>query len=610
MRLRSKLVLAQTPLVLAMVVNGLLGHVATRALGQSSHQILQDNYRSVLAAQRMKEYIERIDSGALFTVAGHRTDGLSQAATFATRFDEELMVQEHNITEPGEVDATNTLRALWNDYRSRFVAFEHTQAAALDRTYFASLLGRFAAVKDAADAILALNQDAMVRKSDAAQATAERYRTLLMLVAAGGCAAGLLASAALTAHLLRPVSVLGHAVRRVGSGDLAARARLHGQDEIAELARDFNAMAERLQSYRSSSLGELIEAQQAAQGAIDSLPDAVLILSESGAVQHANRAAQTLFNLGDAPANLQSLHAAGEVAAAIARAHQHVLLGRGPYQPRGLEEATRTAWPGQEDCHLLARAMPVYAAHGAITGTTVVLQDVTRLRRFDDLKNDLVATVAHEFRTPLTSLSLAVHLCVEQAAGPLTDKQADLLHAARQDCERLQNFVDELLDVSRLQAGGLILNQQPVACADLLRSAVAAQQHAAAARQVQLHTAVLVPQAHLDSERIQWVLGNLLGNAIRHTALGSSVYLRALPQPHGVRFEVEDQGAGVPDEYREMIFAKYAQVPGSAGGSAGLGLFIAREIVQAHGGHIGVERAASGGSVFWCSLPNINIQQG
>ena len=85
------------------------------------------------------------------------------------------------------------------------------------------------------------------------------------------------------------------------------------------------------------------------------------------------------------------------------------------------------------------------------------MQDVTRLRRFDELKTDLVATVAHEFRTPLTSLRMAIHMCLEGAVGALAPKQADLLTVAREDCERLQGIVDDLLDLSRIQAGRIEL---------------------------------------------------------------------------------------------------------------------------------------------------------
>src|SRR2546423_12856339 len=102
---------------------------------------------------------------------------------------------------------------------------------------------------------------------------------------------------------------------------------------------------------------------------------------------------------------------------------------------------------------LLPRATPLYSEEGGVVGATIVLQDVTRLLRFDELKNDLVATVAHEFRTPLTSLRMAIHILVEETVGAVNERQADLLHAARDDCERVQSIVDDLLDLSRIQAG-------------------------------------------------------------------------------------------------------------------------------------------------------------
>src|SRR6185295_3053714 len=138
-----------------------------------------------------------------------------------------------------------------------------------------------------------------------------------------------------------------------------------------------------------------------------------------------------------------------EVRATLERLAVQVLSGKGAYQPRGLDEALRTVAAGQE-AFVLPRATPVLSEKGGVIGAAILLQDVTRLMRFDELKNNLVATVAHEFRTPLTSLQMAIHLCLEQTVGPLTDKQADLLYAAREDCSRLQSIVEELLDLSRI----------------------------------------------------------------------------------------------------------------------------------------------------------------
>src|SRR5574341_1121775 len=106
----------------------------------------------------------------------------------------------------------------------------------------------------------------------------------------------------------------------------------------------------------------------------------------------------------------------------LERVRSHVLSGKGPYVPRGFEEAVRVAAPDAER-YFLPRATAVYSEQGGITGASVILQDVTRLRRVDELRNDLVATVAHEFRTPLTSLRMAIHMCLEQTAGRVTDNQ-------------------------------------------------------------------------------------------------------------------------------------------------------------------------------------------
>lgn len=238
-------------------------------------------------------------------------------------------------------------------------------------------------------------------------------------------------------------------------------------------------------------------------------------------------------------------------------------------------------------------------------GAAVVLQDVTRLRRFDELKNDLVATVAHEFRTPLTSLRMAVHLCAEQVVGPITEKQADLLFAAREDCERLQGIVDDLLDLSRIQSGSMELEKREVSPGALIDAALAAHALAASARGVTLGAEVepLAGRLEADPARVDLVLGNLLSNAIRHTPEGGRVDVLVSQRGASARFEVRDTGEGISPEHQKRVFERFFRVPGTSREGAGLGLAIAREIVIAHHGEIGVESAPGQGSRFWFTLP-------
>ena len=250
--------------------------------------------------------------------------------------------------------------------------------------------------------------------------------------------------------------------------------------------------------------------------------------------------------------------------------------------------------------------MPLYGESGAVNGAAVIIQDVTRLFRFDELRNDLVATVAHEFRTPLTSLRMALHLVTEEVVGPLTPKQSELLFAAREDCERLQTIVDDLLNLARIESGRIDLHKRRVEPRvdrrrrrrRAPRRRGAGQRHVAERGVAELAGGVRrsgPPAAGVQQP------GDQRDQALARRAARSSF---ARPKRAAfVRFEIADQGPGIPREHQRGLFEKFFRVPGSPEGGSGLGLFIAKGLVQAHGGEIGVDSEAGSGATFWFTIP-------
>lgn len=611
MSLRIKVLLAQAPLAVALVLVAILATTTLGSLSQHVNTMLADNSRSILAAERMKEAIERIqDAPALLLIGGPTASALAHVTAERQRFESELKAQENNITEPGEDEATRKLRALWTMYQERFDRFVATTDPTAARTFFVDQLEpAFLAVRTAVDTILAINHDAMMRKSERARQAAERMNTTLLLASLAAVLGGGLLSIIITSRLLQPLALMTRTVQRIGAGEFDTRITIPGRDELAQLASHVNAMAVQLSQYRRSTLGDLLLAQQSSQAAIDSLPDPVVVFDVHGGVLNVNRSAETVLGV--------TLEAAGDPVSAVAppvravlqAVRDHVLSGKGVYTPKGFEDATRIS-TADGDRYFLPRATPVHAEEGGIAGATVIFQDVTRLRRVDELRNDLVATVAHELRTPLTSLRMALHLCLEHVVGPLTERQADLLYTARDDCERLQSIVDELLHLARIQAGQDTLDQQPMSPESLVDTAIAAQRAAAAERHVQLESAVLpdLSAVRADRDRVQIVFANLLTNALRHAPPRSVVTVRALPAPEGVRFEVSDAGEGIPKELQSVVFDRFVQVRAAPAGATGLGLSIAKEIVAAHGGRIGVESEPGRGSTFWFTLPTLETR--
>jgi NtrC-family two-component system sensor histidine kinase KinB len=598
--LRGKLVLGVGGLLALLTLVGLQSTFWISRLGSSIDVILRENYDSVVACQQMKESLERLDSGALFALAGDPQRGRQLAAANAPLFVKALDLELRNITLPGEGPLAFRIRDL-------FAAYPPVLAEVLDAgrpvdarraIYFGRLLPLFQQIKETADQVQQMNQDNMVRASARARelAALASRRMMLLLILGAGLAAGFVLF--LSRAILLPLSRLTLSVREVERGNLDLVVPVSSHDEIGQLATAFNAMAGRLRELRRSNQARLLRAQQTSQLAIDSLPDAVAVFSPDLRVELANRTA--VSTLGLRP---------GEpVPPRHADWLPHLLqetLRSGTLPDRGYEAARQIFHEGQERFYL-PHAVAVRGADGQLVGITLILSDITNLRRIDEMKSGMLSTVSHELRTPLTSLQMALHVLLEERVGALGPQQTELLVAARDDAERLRTILVNLLEIARYETGGQQLHFEPVPARDLVEMSLSPLRSAFTDQGVELaqEIAPAAPKVMADPARAQLVLGNMLQNALQHTPAGGTVAVQVTPQQDAVRFAVVDSGPGIPDEYVGRVFDRFFQVPGSPGG-AGLGLAIAKEIVQAHGGAIGVEGHAAngGGAAFWFTLP-------
>jgi two-component system, NtrC family, sensor histidine kinase KinB len=566
-------------------------------LGGRIDVILRENYQSVLAAQQMKETSERMDSGLSFALAGEQERGQKLFQENAPLFKESLDLELGNITLPTEGDVARRIRDDAQRYQIWANEFwADTDLATKRAKYFSDLLPLFTRIKNNAQEIIRMNQENMVQADHSAREISRNSTRTMIILLVIGFAAAIIFGLGLLRAILSPIRALTRVSKELGEGNLDQIVPVSSKDELGQLADSFNKLAGRLRAYRQITTDQILQARQMTEITFSAFPDPIMAMSLEGKVTFSNPAADKL---------LRSLDAEGGLPMAVQEEISEVLKGSADFLPTTFDKAVPVRI-GDREAFLLARIIGMKDEQGSLFGAAVVLQDVTRFRLLDEVKTNLVSTVSHELKTPLTSVRMGLYLLLEEKIGSLNSKQTELLLAARDDSERLLRMINDLLDMARLESGQVGQRFETISPEALIKSAIPDLKPLVEASDARLETAVApnLPDVSVDIRRIGHVFSNFVSNAARYTKSGEPVVLSAKAHGASVRFSVVDNGSGIPAEFQSRIFERFFRIPGGAGTNGiGLGLAIAREIVVAHGGAVGVESTPGQGSEFYFDLP-------
>jgi NtrC-family two-component system sensor histidine kinase KinB len=598
MTLNRRLLMGLAPVLLIFLAVGVYAIFLFTRLGGAIDVILRENYRSVVASQNMKESAERMDTGLLFTLGGEEGRGKDLFRQYVPVFDKNSNIESQNITLPGEGDLEKTVQNLHATYMAETVRFFDLPPAdpARRTLYFNQLLPTFTTIKDTANRILEINQQNMVEANNEARRQSRKASHYMIAILAGGLLMATAVAYLLARSIIQPVQSLTESARQLGDGNLDQHVTVQSRDELGKLAEAFNKMAAKLRSYRQSTTEQILQAQQITESALRAFPDPILVFSSERKIQLQNTAAERfLQQIGG------SLDSLGSLSSQIDQG----LKGSADFQPTSFDKAILVSLDSSEK-FFLPRVLAMRTETGNVVGVVVALQDVTRFRVADDVKTNLIATVSHELKTPLTSMQMAVYLLLEEKVGSLNPKQTELLLAARNNSDRLFEMVEDLLDLARFEGGAALMEKTPVSAQQLIEDEARREKDLITSRglEFKLEVEPHLPRVAISRVRIDQVFANFISNAVRYSPRGGSITLNARREGAKiVRFAVKDEGAGIPKDLQRRIFDKFFRASESDNEGAGLGLSIAREIVLAHGGSIGVESLEGKGSEFFFTLP-------
>lgn len=601
--LQARFLLAGCLLVTTTVACGLWSALTFARLSAVVDRTLQQSQQTVDLAAVLAGALEREDDALLLALAGEEARAGSERATQRRRFEEAFARLLPLMSDPEEQAAADALRRHADDYRA---AGDALRAGAgqpeAHRRYYERVNPILRQAVGDGERIRELNFRSMQAAGIKARDEANRATAIVAGLALAALVVSTLVSVRLARAVLKPVHELTASVDAVRLGNFDRRVRLDSADELGRLGEGFNRMAETLAEYRSSSLGELLEAKWTLEATLDALPDAVIIVDPDGRVVGMNPPARAVLRSArpGEVSRVEQLPLSPDHLAAVREA----LRGR-----RGVKSHTEfsrtlgfTVGGSKRQFLLTAVPVPQFTPKDSF-GAVVVLDDVTDFARLDELRTELVGVASHELKTPLTTLRMNL-LLLGEGADNLTPRQREILETAAGGCEELGATIDELLDLTRIEAGQLRLAHDRVEVAALIEHAVRALRPRFEDADVTLDVVRDAPSAAVrgDAARLGIVFANILTNALKYTPPGGRVTVRVSSGQNAgaggkdpLQIAVTDTGPGVPEEFRERVFEKFFRVEHHRPGNGpdvrgtGIGLYLCREIIEAHGGSVRCE---------------------
>ncbi|MEE8875305.1 KinB sensor domain-containing domain [Pseudomonas helleri] len=589
-KLRTRLFLSISALITVALLGLLLGVVSVMQMAKSQEALIRNNFITLDLGLKLRQ---TLGDQLILMLRNHPDPKALESSA-----NEYLALLDEGMEHEREHKLDNGFAQAREDYELFLEAFKEAHANALDIGSDQELSDRFNSLRNGLIEEHRKALDNIYTAQAAARDRAIIIAGLLGLVGLAVLIIGFVTAHGIARRFGAPIEALAKAADNIGKGNYEVVLPLSSAAEMNLLTRRFGTMAEALRQHQATNVDELLAGQQRLQAVLDSIDDGLLMIDQQGRLEHLNPVAQRQLGWDEGRLG-QPL---GEALGRPELDQQLLTVLRGGSLERAPEDLSVDI---EGETRLLTYSLtPVSQPKGPILGAVMVLHDVTEQRAFERVRSEFVLRASHELRTPVTGMHMAFGLFLERARFDPQSRETDLLNTVNEEMQRLMQLINDLLNFSRYQNGLQKLTLAPCNLEQMLNEARARFADRARAKNIELLIDLQpeLPVLKADQAQLERVLDNLLDNALRHTASGGQIRLQARRHGERVIMSIEDSGEGIAYGQQGRIFEPFVQV-GRKKGGAGLGLALCKEIVQLHGGRIGVYSRPGQGTQFYMALP-------
>ena len=577
-------------------------------LSDDSKSIISDNYNSVNYSMLM---LKELDNIFLFqtqllnaNLEETAKDSIySLISTHKKRFDKIYIQQKNNITEPGENILMKKVSANYSRFINKIEKLSHDKKEFNEEL---EITNSYKVLKNSINEIYLLNINAILKKSDVAENTASTVITYMSIITVLSLIITIVFIYYFPGYLIAPIKELTNKIKAVSDKSFDQRVEIKANDEIGELSESFNLMAERLKEFEESHLDQLLLEKYRMETLVFGLNDGVLLLDEKNNVLLINSIAEEIFNLKSHDILNKNINRFADESEILKYVLTLVAEKNTSGKPLKINKNNTEEYYSAE--YIEIKRNNIHVNQNKILGLVLYLKNVTSFEKRDLAKTNMLATVSHELKTPVSSINLSLKLLNDARIGVLNPEQEKLLQSIQLQNKRLLNVINEILDYSQVETGKINLSIDNVDPAQIIEIATFALMVFLNEKEIELKVDIEkeIPFIRADLEKTIWVLVNILSNAIRYSPMKEKIILTAAKEKNYVIFSVEDFGTGIPPEDKERIFQKFVKDKVNFNRGTGLGLAIAKEFVESQGGRIWAVSEINRGSKFFFKLPIAN----
>lgn len=604
--IKSKILSIYIFLIFLIIVVAGVSIYNLHSLNKSIDGLIASNYRSIISAKNMIGAIERQDSNELLFIQAENETGIKEFYDNQIEFITWLTKSRDNITEEREKSVVEEITHSYEQYSDKLLNLlnirDREGKADAVKYYSEEVYPIFLEIKDSCQELVTINEEAMFNSKERATVFSRNQTYATAVLSACAIIIGLIFAVYFTKKTVKPIYSLISGIKSIKEGNLNQEIEVLSRDEIGELAAEFNNMTKRLIIYEKSNIKNIILERNKSLAIVKSIEDPIIVTDNDFRVILVNKSAERVFKISEG--NALGRHFLESIS-------NHEIFERikGSMDKCTDEHNNKIITIGGNDKlhYYIIDVTSILGNDDEIYGTVTVFQDVTGLKEIEQMKSDFVSTVSHELRTPLTSIIMGTELLLDNTAGELSSEQREVVNAVDEESRQLMALVNDLLDLSKIESGKDHMKYESVSIGDIIEYVVKSLNEIAEDRGIKIISCIPegIPIINADYTKVMSIITNLVTNALKFTKSGDEIKITAAVVNGFVRVCVSDNGIGIPKEYHNKIFDKFAQVQQSSynSGGTGLGLSIAREYVNNHGGEIWVESEEGRGSNFIFTLP-------